>query len=398
MGGRIVLSGDRKRAAVLARAWSAAAGDGRFLTHGFHAYPARLHPLVARQLVLDLSAAGERVLDPFAGSGTVLIEAFAADRRAVGTDVNPVAVRLAHLKTRRTSGAARRDLEQRAASISGRVAASGRSFDHARADRQWLQWFAPHVLRELAALGAEVAAAEPPPLRAALEMILSSLLVKLSRRAGDTSDERRPKQLAQGMATRLFRDRATELALGLRELAAAAPPEAPEPLVLRADARQLPLRANSVDLVVTSPPYLGTYDYAEFQELRADLLDFDPRRVAYREIGRRRGRDEPSDRVADFEHDLCRALKQVRRVLRKGRFAAVVIGDSRVDRERVAGDRVLAAAARAADLDVVAGAAQERPILDAGAAQAFGREGRFEHIVLLRRHGGDAADPPARDQ
>jgi DNA modification methylase len=41
------------------------------------------------------------------------------------------------------------------------------------------------------------------------------------------------------------------------------PPLGPPPLVLRADARNLPLTDNSVDLAITSPPYWSLRQYAD---------------------------------------------------------------------------------------------------------------------------------------
>ena len=78
------------------------------LTHGFHAYPARMHPAIARTLLGELSVGpGSRVLDPFCGSGTVAIEAMIAGWRAHGSDLDPLALRLARVKTERRGHKAR---------------------------------------------------------------------------------------------------------------------------------------------------------------------------------------------------------------------------------------------------------------------------------------------------
>jgi hypothetical protein len=66
------------------------------LTHGFHAFPARMHPAIARVLLRELSLGrASRVLDPFCGSGTVLVEAMIAGWRSLGSDLDPLALRLA---------------------------------------------------------------------------------------------------------------------------------------------------------------------------------------------------------------------------------------------------------------------------------------------------------------
>jgi hypothetical protein len=69
------------------------------LTHNFYHYPARMLPELARELILQYSRPNDIVLDPFMGGGTSIVEAVASGRRAVGIDVNPLAVFLTYAKT-----------------------------------------------------------------------------------------------------------------------------------------------------------------------------------------------------------------------------------------------------------------------------------------------------------
>src|SRR5579871_4085709 len=93
VGGEVERSGDRDAAAALAHALDVApapepaahhgeatASDDvdRAHVHGFHTYPARMHPETAARLVRAFSEEGHAVLDPFCGSGTVLVEAMIA--------------------------------------------------------------------------------------------------------------------------------------------------------------------------------------------------------------------------------------------------------------------------------------------------------------------------------
>src|SRR5688572_5460589 len=94
--GRIFADGDRNlaEAAVAAlRAPQIEHDVAETLTHPFHSYPARLHPATARILV-DV-VGGDNLLDPFCGSGTVLVEAQAAGAHAIGVDLNPLAILVA---------------------------------------------------------------------------------------------------------------------------------------------------------------------------------------------------------------------------------------------------------------------------------------------------------------
>ena len=100
--GRVLADGDRETAETLVAALRAPAiahDVAESLTHPFHSYPARLHPATARILVEYLAVRDRPVVDPFCGSGTVLVEARALGARALGTDLSPLAVLVARAKT-----------------------------------------------------------------------------------------------------------------------------------------------------------------------------------------------------------------------------------------------------------------------------------------------------------
>jgi hypothetical protein len=69
-------------------------------THGFHQYPARMHPEIAKRMI-EKYAVGSKsvVLDPFMGSGGVLVESIIHGNNSIGIDLNPFAVLLSKVKT-----------------------------------------------------------------------------------------------------------------------------------------------------------------------------------------------------------------------------------------------------------------------------------------------------------
>lgn len=69
------------------------------LTHYLFRYPAKFHPPVARKLIEEFSGEGDLVLDPFCGSGTLLVEALGVGRSSIGTDIDPVAIFVSRVKT-----------------------------------------------------------------------------------------------------------------------------------------------------------------------------------------------------------------------------------------------------------------------------------------------------------
>ena len=70
-----------------------------YLTHGFHSYTAKFIPHIPRYFIEKYTHEGEIVLDPFAGSGTTLLEANLLGRHSLGIDINPLAVIIGKAKT-----------------------------------------------------------------------------------------------------------------------------------------------------------------------------------------------------------------------------------------------------------------------------------------------------------
>lgn len=70
---------------------------GSWTTHSSE-YRGNFAPQVPRNIILNYSKKGDLVLDPMMGGGTSLIEAKLLDRRSIGIDINPEAVKLAKEK------------------------------------------------------------------------------------------------------------------------------------------------------------------------------------------------------------------------------------------------------------------------------------------------------------
>ncbi len=359
--------------------------------HGFHSYPARMHPDTAAGLVRALGRPGQTVLDPFMGSGTVLVEARLSGHRAWGVDANPLAVELATLKAGGLDARERQALLAAAHAVVER--AEARRQARAGATRRFgprdRELFEPHVLLELDGLRAALEAARAPAqVRRALWLVLSSILTKVSRQLGDTATETVPRRLASGFTLRLFRDRATLLAEQLAALAALLPPRPPPLRVEEGDARRLDgIPAGSVGLVVSSPPYPGVYDYHAQHATRLRWLGLDAAAFERRELGARRrlAALAPVAAAAAWERELDATLGALARVLAPDGRAALLIADSAIGQVSLWADELVARLAERRGLAVTVRASQRRPHFHAATRAAFGGRARREHLIVLER-------------
>ena len=119
-------------------------------------------------------------------------------------------------------------------------------------------WFLPDTQRELLALTLAVEREEDPAVRLFLQVVFSSLIIAKSGSVAQARDlsHTRPHKVIKPYKPALaaFRAKARR-AVRLLAQTEAPPPAAPPPLLTEADAQRLPLAAESVALIVTSPPY-----------------------------------------------------------------------------------------------------------------------------------------------
>jgi DNA modification methylase len=365
--------------------------------HGFHSYPARLHPVTARRLIEKLSNEGDTVLDPFCGSGTVLVEGQLQGRHTIGVDLNPLAVELARFKTERTKPGTRELWLEAAEAVAlfaeeRRQARSGPTRLYKPHEREP---YDPHILFELDGLSAGIAK-QPKATQGMLRLVLSSILTKVSKSLGDTTGRLGPRRLASGFAIRVFLNKAQEVCRQCEEYSEALPAKNSGKVIL-SDARRLTgVTPNSIDLVVSSPPYPGVFDYLNHHANRLSWLQLDAQHLARNEIGSRRqlSRLSPREALEQWRGDFAASLRALARVLKPGAPAALVIADSALGSLPLIVDREITQLAPATGFKLCAVGSQQRPHFHEPTRRAFRGQPRHEHLIILRR---EAAALPKRN-
>jgi len=389
IGGPTRFSGDAAFQRLLEAAFTPPeAPDDRTSTHGFHAWPARLHPHTASALIA--AAPPGAIADPFMGGGTVPLEARKAGRLAIGNDLNPVGLEVAWVRTRRLDATALRELNDATRLL---IKLAGSLRDDARPHPSFRERvgyaFDPQSLHEVWSLATVLDdTLSRHPDRSShriLRAALSSILVKVSKLVSDSVakvDRTKPNFSPKGRVDHWLKKRVFELSEQLHATARLLPADSPDPLLFLGDARVAPPRLPPLGAIVSSPPYPGIYDYVDHHKLRLMVLGLPVSPMVDQEIGSRRESERLGLEVGTTRYvaDLERVLTSWSKTLVPNGFVAFVIGDGQVEGRITPVLPLLERAAAPSGLRIRAVVSQPRPV--------FGTKGhaprmKDEHLVLL---------------
>jgi hypothetical protein len=232
-------------------------------THGLHRFAAKFVPQVPGWA---LDAFGRRdglVVDPFMGSGTTLVEGVLRGGISVGVDVDPLARFIARAKVTALDPAR---IEGLAAELAGRWRTPAARLRAPMPDvAHFTHWFEPRQWAWVQSLRDAILALDCGDDERAFFLVVFSSILRWVSNADDQSQKTYVSGTHRKRPPRVdavfwrFLDRAVA---GLADLDRSRAPGA----VARvagdgADATALGLAPESVDLAVTSPPYLDSVDY-----------------------------------------------------------------------------------------------------------------------------------------
>jgi hypothetical protein len=312
--------------------WSEAELPERVRTkhvHRLHPYHGKFIPQLVESLLDRYLEPGDHVLDPFAGSGTTLVQALESGLDATGLDIAAFNCLLMRVKTAPYDlaelGVELREVAFRVESLPKR---GGRPSGFLR------EWYAPQAVAEL--LGFRELISEYRH-RDVLRVILSRA-ARSARRAAHFDLEApkepqrseywchkhrrecRPVESARGFLRRYTLDTLARI-----EAFACVRDAERHSTVLHGDAREIEL-GGPYDGILTSPPYPGLIDYHEQHRYAYELLALDDRRE--REIGAAASGTSLAALEA-YRAGIAAVLARASGTLRRGAPVLVVVNDRR---------------------------------------------------------------------
>lgn len=370
--------------------WDTTNLSTNYATHGIHPYPAKFIPQIPQRAIQMFTEEGECVLDPFCGCGTTLVEAKLIGRDVIGTDINPIATHISRTKAtpidENTLSIVDSLLERIERDIAGLYMDSldGNGITDYKIPEFHNRdhWFQEDVQKELAVILAHVREVENQDLRQFLTTCLSAIIVKVSNQESDTRYAAIDKDISSQETFSSFRSKVQENLTGLREVNRGAQSTSVD--VYDADARKLQMiEDDSVDLVVTSPPYANTYDYYLYHKMRMFWLGMDYQEAQRDEIGSRYKYSSQEKDPETFFKNLQAALEEMERVLVNGGRAVFIIGDSVIRGEFFNMDKRIKQICEGLDLKITSQITQDLSTYTSFNT-SFGSQEKQEYIIFLQ--------------
>lgn len=337
--------------------------DTAYITHGYYTYPAKFIPQLASRLIKEHSLENDIVIDPFMGSGTTIIEAMVNSRVGIGTDINEIATLISKVKStpidcskltneyitfiwtlqHKLNGNLKNELNN----ISENINLPQR-IDY---------WFKPHIKHQLMIILDNILKIKNIDIRdfflVAFSQILKSCSIWMQKSVKPMRDTNKKdidpllkfewqiKRMIKKQA--IFNETIPKSVLNNIDKYRKAK---------NGDARNLPCESNKATLIVTSPPYVTSYEYADLHQLPSLWLGYLEELSIFRKkfIGssyREKNKTDIQSKMADdivlqlgngkkekevhnYFSDMLESFIEMKRVLKKGGKTAVVIGNTKL--------------------------------------------------------------------
>lgn len=335
--------------------------DTTYITHGYYTYPAKFIPQLASRLINEYSSENDIIIDPFMGSGTTIVESIVNRRIGIGTDINNIAYLLSKVKTTPIKPIIlMEELNKVIFDLYNRL---NGQFDYFIKNAKKLlppnerinYWFLPEQRDKLSIIFARILEIENKDVQdfflIAFAQILKSCSIWLQKSVKPTRDKNKkikePLQLFINQLKKMIQKH-YEFDKILDEKIKTNIDN--YRIVKCNDARNLPCKDESASLIITSPPYVTSYEYADLHQLPSlwfgylnDLSEFRKKFIgsAYKEkklinlksilaekIVSLLGNNKKGFEVRNYFADMLETFLEMKRVLKSSSKVCIVIGNT----------------------------------------------------------------------
>lgn len=291
-------------------------------------YQACFAPQIPEFFIKNFSNEGDVVLDPFCGRGTTVFEANQQNRIGMGVDVSPLALEIAKSKLKSVT------YEQ----VKERLNQIDFSKEKLDGYEEFKDIYHPKTYSQIMNLKEQLT--ESP-----VDTLIRSIV--FGRLHGHSngffsvwtfnvisfSKERIKRQSEKRGLKPDFRDIVPRILKKAKTVLENPIIEQPKSKLFKSDSRTLPIESDSVDLVVTSPPFLDVINYIDDNWLRFWFLGFNKEELRTTLI-------QTGD-IKEYKNFIKDSLKEMSRVLKKDKYCIVEVGDVKHKSEKIYLDHIV---------------------------------------------------------
>lgn len=264
-----------------------------YATHGLFPYRGKFHPQLIKGILNILRIQpGDVVLDPMCGSGTLNIEASLIGIDSIGVDKSPFCVFMSEVK-----------------------------YEALKIDKSLLISILDKMQTNYSILSSSKCLPYEftyNPFDAEKSITLLAYLDAMgySRRCKKSLDVLFPsvlKRYVEQIDSFIHIRDKLNLKLGKAEF-------------IHGDAKELSFKNNSIDAIITSPPYSFAIDYAENDRPQLEYLGYNVSELQSQMVGLKG--NTKKEKLANYFEDMERVLSEMYRVLKPDKYAVVIIGSN----------------------------------------------------------------------
>ena len=363
-----------------------------YYTHGFHPYPAKFTPQLVNNYLKkycnnNLSC---KILDPFCGSGTSILESVLNGFYATGIDLNPIATLISKAKTHHYS----LDNINTAIFFLQKVK---RLYSEYQRNKDLINnyerhnfknishWFQENVIAELSLLKNEINKIEDTKIKDLTQCAFSKIIVKVSNQDSEVRYTAKNKNHQDGIVFSSFIKTLFDYIQIIKSNKDVIKSDA---VIYTGDTLTIlkKLKDNKYDFIITSPPYINTFDYYLYHKQRMFWLDFDPSIVRKNEIGNHHKIDSQSleKAIEEYKSFMTDIFIELSRISKVDSIFVIIIGDGIVKGNVIDMSNVISDIASKTDYSVLEIKSENLSNITRSFNKKFSNAEKKEHYIVLK--------------
>lgn len=296
-----------------------------YATHGLFPYRGKFHPQMIKGLINIMGIkAGDTILDPMMGSGTVMVEATLMGIRSIGIDASPFCRLMTQTKIDTLSMSltrARNAINNYREVFDYFEKKAGKTATGKRPSCPKNYGDAISVMEDAAQYIAKQNREKLTKQQKETIDTHNFLLLAYLDSVGYSERSQRKAPIEQ---FRAILERYIFVAEKIQKVIAGMEKELAPSKVIEADARNLPLEDSTIDGIIFSPPYSFAIDYIQNDSFHLNFLGVEIKNLREKMIGLR-GKNL-SEKFELYKKDMEKVISECSRVLHKGRLCTIIVG------------------------------------------------------------------------